>query len=273
MRMSRLKQLLEQPKALVMGILNTTPDSFSDGGRYLKTSDATNRIESMLNDGADIIDIGGESTRPGAPEVSLAEELDRVMPLVELAETMDAVVSVDTSKAGVMTEVLKHQVELINDVRALQSEGALDAVAQSEAYVCLMHMKGLPRTMQNKPHYDDVVSEVQAMLSNRIAECEANGIERNRIIVDPGFGFGKNLEHNAQLMRQLTELHSLDCPILVGVSRKTMIGQIIDQEIPERMVASVVAATYAALKGAKILRVHDVKETVQAMKVINTFEY
>ncbi|AKE51206.1 dihydropteroate synthase [Kangiella geojedonensis] len=270
--MSKLESLLNRPRPLVMGILNTTPDSFSDGGRYIHQEDAEKRIKEMLSAGADIIDIGGESTRPGAAEVSLEDELKRVIPLIKVAKALGAIVSVDTSKAEVMSRALEHNVDLINDVRALQEKGALEAVTGSGAYLCLMHMKGQPRTMQQNPQYDDVVAEVQDMLRKRIAECEKHGIDRKKIIVDPGFGFGKSLKHNTELMGRLELLQGLGCPVLVGVSRKTMIGQILDQEIPERLVGSVVAATYAALKGAKILRVHDVKETVQAMKVISAFK-
>lgn len=267
-----LKELLASPKPLVMGILNVTPDSFSDGGRFIDKEKAAAQIEHMLKAGADIIDIGGESTRPGASEVEVNEELERVLPLIEIAKSVGAVVSVDTSKPEVMSEAIKLNVDLINDVRALQEPGALEAVADSDAHVCLMHMQGQPRTMQNNPHYDDVVDEVQFMLRQRIAECQAHGIPADRIIVDPGFGFGKKLEHNTQLMGQLEKLHELGCPILVGVSRKTMIGEILNKDVSERMLGSVIAAVYAAMKGAKILRVHDVEETVQAMKVINTFE-
>ncbi|GAA4359184.1 dihydropteroate synthase [Kangiella marina] len=269
--MKTLKQLLQQPGPLVMGILNTTPDSFSDGGQYFTNKDATQRIEAMLSAGADIIDIGGESTRPGASEVSVAEELERVIPLVEVAKKSNAIVSVDTSKPEVMAAAIASGANMINDVRALQEDGALEVVAASTAYVCVMHMQGQPRTMQNNPHYDDVVAEVQQMLSQRITQCESGGVERERIVVDPGFGFGKSLAHNTELMNNLSCFQSLACPILVGVSRKTMIGQIVDKEVSERMIGSVVAASYAAMNGAKILRVHDVEETVQAMKILKAF--
>lgn len=255
-----------------MGILNITPDSFSDGGKFDSKDSALTQIERMLGEGADIIDIGGESTRPGAAEVSLSEELERVIPLIEAANSLGAVVSVDTSKAGVMTEAVKSGAQLINDVRALQEPGALDAAAESDAHVCLVHMQGQPRTMQHNPHYTDVVVEVQFMLSERIAECEAKGINRNRLMIDPGFGFGKTVEHNCQLMKRLDGFKALEIPVLVGVSRKRMIGQILDTDMGDRMLGSVVAASYAALKGAKILRVHDVKETVNALKIINAFE-
>lgn len=269
--MSKLNKLLLEPRALVMGILNVTPDSFSDGGDFTSLQAAEQHLEGMLEAGVDIVDIGGESTRPGAADVSLQQELDRVMPLVEVANRLGAVISVDTSKAGVMAEALKAGVELINDIRALQEPEALKQLVDSDAHVCLMHMKGQPRTMQKDPHYDDVVGEVQGMLRQRIAQCIDNGISQERIILDPGFGFGKNLQHNCQLMQALPELERLGYPVLVGVSRKTMIGQLLQQEVGQRMVGSVVAATYAALKGAKILRVHDVAETVQALTIVNAF--
>lgn len=269
---NKLTELLSMPRPLVMGILNTTPDSFSDGGKFIELSAARRQVEKMLESDADIIDIGGESTRPGAEDVSLQQELDRVLPLVETAKSMGAVVSVDTSKPEVMTQALKLNVEMINDVRALQAPGAVSAVSASSAYVCLMHMQGQPRSMQQNPHYDDVVFEVQDMLRKRIAECAQYGVDLERVIVDPGFGFGKSLEHNCKLMNQLSALQELQCPVLVGVSRKTMIGQILDKEVSERVLGSAVAAAYAALQGAKILRVHDVAETVQALKVINAFE-
>ncbi|AOE48977.1 dihydropteroate synthase [Kangiella sediminilitoris] len=270
--MKTLELLLSQNRPLVMGILNTTPDSFSDGGKFLKQGDAIKQIERMLKCGADIIDIGGESTRPGAAEVPEQEEIERVMPLVEAANKMGAVVSVDTSKASVMKEALAQGVELINDVRALQEEGAIEVVANSRAHVCLMHMQGSPRTMQQNPTYEDVTNEVKDMLRQRIAVCTKHGIEAKRIIIDPGFGFGKTLQHNCQLMHLLDELKELECPILVGVSRKRMIGDILDREVDDRIIGSVVAAAYAAQKGAKILRVHDVDETVQAIKIVQAFE-
>ena len=269
--MSNLSQLLLQPKPLVMGILNTTPDSFSDGGKFTNKVSAKAQVETMLEAGADIIDIGGESTRPGAAEVSVQEELDRVIPMIECAKNNGAIVSVDTSKPEVMRVALSHGVDMINDVRSFMADGALEVVVNTSAHICIMHMQGKPRTMQENPHYEDVVQEVQQALIKRVAECVNYGVSQERIIVDPGFGFGKTLEHNCQLMNQLQSFKIGDCPLLVGVSRKTMIGQILDKNIAERGLGSVVAATYAALKGAKILRVHDVEETVQAMMVINAF--
>ncbi|WP_223670633.1 dihydropteroate synthase [Kangiella shandongensis] len=270
--MKTMEALLSQDRPLIMGILNTTPDSFSDGGKYLQREEAIRQIEAMMQSGADIIDIGGESTRPGASDVSLQQELERVLPLIEAAKGMGAVVSADTSKAGVMQEAIKLGADLINDVRALQEPDTIDVVAMSNVHVCLMHMQGSPRTMQQSPHYDDVVAEIQDMLRKRIAECAQHGIDKSRIIIDPGFGFGKTLSHNCQLMRSLAELQALGCPVLVGVSRKRMIGDILDVEVNERLVGSVTAAVYAVQKGAKIVRVHDVKETVQAVKIIQTFE-
>ncbi|MBV34847.1 MAG: dihydropteroate synthase [Rickettsiales bacterium] len=270
--MSKLAKLLQRPEPLVMGILNTTPDSFSDGGQFVDKASAEARVKSMIEAGAEIIDIGGESTRPGATEVSVQQELDRVLPMIECAKQNGAIVSVDTSKSEVMQEALKLKVDLINDVRSFKAPGALEVVSSSDAHICIMHMQGEPRTMQQNPQYDNVVTEVQEALIKRIAECEEKGISTNRIIIDPGFGFGKTLEHNCQLMKQLESFRIIDCPLLVGVSRKTMIGQILDKDIAERGLGSVVAATYAALNGAKILRVHDVEETVQAMKIMSAFQ-
>lgn len=270
--MSNLSQLLLQTNPLVMGILNTTPDSFSDGGKFVDRVAAEAKVKAMIDAGADVIDIGGESTRPGAAQVSVQQELERVLPMVECAKQNGAIVSVDTSKPEVMQAALELDVDLINDVRSLTAPGALKTVAGSKVHICIMHMQGEPRTMQKNPQYQNVVSEVQESLINRIAECGEHGITQDRIIIDPGFGFGKTLEHNCQLMSQLESFRKIDCPLLVGVSRKTMIGQILDKDIAERGLGSVVAATYAALNGAKILRVHDVEQTVQAMKVINAFK-
>lgn len=270
--MSKLGKLLQKPVPLVMGILNTTPDSFSDGGQFIDKASAEARVKSMIESGADIIDIGGESTRPGATEVSVQQELDRVLPMVECAKQNGAIVSVDTSKTEVMQEALKLEVDLINDVRSFTVPGALDMVKNSDVYICIMHMQGEPRTMQKNPQYDNVVTEVQEALIKRIAECQDKGVSAERIMIDPGFGFGKTLEHNCQLMKQLESFKIIDCPLLVGISRKTMIGQILDKDITERGLGSVIAATYAALNGAKVLRVHDVEETVQAMKIINAFQ-
>lgn len=253
----------------VMGILNVTPDSFSDGGRFRQLDQALWQAEQMLADGATYIDIGGESTRPGAAAVSLQEELDRVVPLVEkLSATLDVSISVDTCKTSVMQEVLPYNVRMINDIRALQDEGAVALLAQHSADVCLMHMQGEPRTMQQQPNYTDVVDEVQRFLAARMQICEAAGIARERIYLDPGFGFGKSVGHNYQLLQHLEQLHQLKRPLLIGLSRKSMLGQVTGREVDARLAASIAAATIAAMKGARILRVHDVKETVDAMKVV-----
>ncbi len=258
---------LSRPR--VMGILNVTPDSFSDGGRYFADIDrARARAEAMIAAGADFIDIGGESTRPGAAPVGVSEELDRVVPVVEMvASEFDVIVSVDTSKPEVMRESARVGAGLLNDVRALQESGALAAAAETGLPVCLMHMQGAPGSMQNSPHYDDVVAEVLVFLRARIAACETAGIERSRIIADPGFGFGKTPEHNLQLLNRMAMLQSLNCPILAGLSRKSLLGAITGRPVEQRGVASAVAAALAVHGGARIIRSHDVAETVDAVKV------
>ncbi|WP_237387250.1 dihydropteroate synthase [Xenorhabdus sp. Sc-CR9] len=253
----------------VMGILNVTPDSFSDGGTHDTFDMALEHAAKMIEEGATIIDVGGESTRPGADEVSEQEELDRVIPVIEaLTERFDVWISVDTSKAVVMRESARAGVHIINDIRALQEPGALDAAVQTGLPVCLMHMQGQPRTMQTEPHYEDVVSEVKSFLRRQIELCVAAGIAKNNLILDPGFGFGKNLSHNYQLLAHLQELHHLGLPILAGMSRKSMIGQLLHVSPEERVTGSVACAVIAAMKGAQIIRVHDVEETVQAMKIV-----
>ena len=257
------------PMPSVMGILNVTPDSFSDGGRFL-TQDAIERqVLKLISDGARILDIGGESTRPGAQKVSLDEEMNRVMPVVEwVVSRFDVMVSVDTYKVPVMREALKQGVHMINDVNALQAEGAMALVAQSGAYVCLMHKKGEFATMQEQPVYENVVLEVRNFLLKQALACESEGVRKDKIILDPGFGFGKTLSHNEALFQNLELLVSLGYPILVGVSRKKMIADILDgASVADRVNGSVASAVLAALKGAKIVRVHDVKETVEALKV------
>ncbi|WP_373019874.1 dihydropteroate synthase [Thiomicrorhabdus sp.] len=273
--MNKLRQLLDVWKSeersvpLVMGILNVTPDSFSDGGRFSTKDAIQHQIEEMVCSGVNIIDIGGESTRPGAAFVSVDEELDRVMPAIELVRAnSDVAISIDTYKTEVMAEVINRRVDLINDVNALLAEGALELVARSDIPVCLMHKQGTPETMQAAPVYNDVVEEVMGFLKARVAACEEAGIRREDILLDPGFGFGKTLTHNTDLFRALERFTKLSYPVLVGVSRKTMIGALLgDVPVGERMVGSVAAALVAAHKGAAIVRVHDVKETVQALKV------
>ncbi len=251
-----------------MGILNVTPDSFSDGGAYNTLERALTQALAMVEQGASIIDIGGESTRPGAAAVSVEEELERVVPVIEaIHRECDVLVSVDTSKPEVMEAAVAAGAGLINDVRALQQEGAPEMAAALEVPVCLMHMQGEPRTMQSDPHYEDVVEEVVAFLRGRIADCELAGISRSRLLVDPGFGFGKRLEHNLQLLRGLDRLRSLQVPLLVGISRKSMIGALLgDLPVEERLFGSVGAAVVAVERGADIVRVHDVRETREALQ-------
>ena len=263
-------QLLDSP--LIMGILNVTPDSFSDGGQFQSLEAAKRQADKMLKAGADLIDVGGESTRPGATPVALQQELDRVLPIIELLKTeFDARVSIDTYKPEVMQAALELGVDMINDVNALQAEGAVDLVAKYQVPVCLMHKQGLPEKMQEAPQYDEVVTEVVTFLQQRAKVCEQAGLGKSKIILDPGFGFGKTLSHNIQLFENLDQLIALGYPVLVGVSRKSMIGQLMGGVPPEdRMLGSVVAAILAALKGAQLLRVHDVKETQQALELALT---
>ncbi len=251
-----------------MGILNVTPDSFSDGGHFVDIDSARCQAEAMTLDGASLIDIGGESTRPGANAVSESEELDRVIPVIEaLRDATDLPLSVDTSKATVMNEAVRAGAAMINDVLALQEAGALGAAAKLGVPVCLMHMRGKPRTMQDQPHYDDVVNDVSAFLADRVAACEDAGLDRCKLIVDPGFGFGKTHEHNVELLANLRQLTTLGLPILVGLSRKSTLGEITDREVDERVPGSIAAATVAVMNGAHIIRAHDVRETVDAVKI------
>lgn len=257
----------------VMGILNVTPDSFSDGGRFFDQGVVLTKVidaaSAMVDAGATFLDVGGESTRPGALPVDEAQELARVIPVVEaLANRFDVVISVDTSRASVITEAANAGAGLINDVRALQLPGALAAAAATSLPVCLMHMQGQPANMQTAPAYSDIVAEVQAFLQARTDACRAVGIDAARILLDPGFGFGKTLAHNLALFRALPTLGQSQ-PLLVGVSRKTMVGQICDQPVERRQAGSVALALLAAQAGASILRVHDVAETVDALRVLS----
>lgn len=261
---------LDLTRPQVMGILNVTPDSFSDGGARGSLQMTLDHAAAMVEAGATIVDVGGESTRPGAPEISAAEELDRVIPVVEsLVGTLDVLISVDTSKADVMRAAVAAGAGLINDVRALQLPGALEAAADSQAAVCLMHMKGTPQTMQEAPFYNDIISEIKGFLAARCAACEAVGIERDRLLLDPGFGFGKTLEHNLQLLAQLQDLFVQDVPMLFGASRKGTIGTLLDAPVGQRVVGSVAMALMAVERGARIVRVHDVKETADALTIFN----
>ncbi|CAH7346944.1 dihydropteroate synthase [Vibrio chagasii] len=259
--------VLDRPH--VMGILNVTPDSFSDGGKFNSLDNALQQAERMVQAGVSIIDIGGESTRPGAPDVSLEEELARVIPAIKaIRAKFDVWISIDTSKAEVMRQAVEAGADLINDVRALQEPGTLQVAADANVPICLMHMKGQPRTMQANPSYDDVLQDVEAFLQERVEACEAVGISKDQLILDPGFGFGKTIEHNYHLLAHLEKFHSLGLPVLAGMSRKSMIFKLLDKVPADCMVASVTCATIAAMKGAQIIRVHDVEETLEAMKII-----
>ncbi|MBL8447998.1 MAG: dihydropteroate synthase [Zoogloeaceae bacterium] len=251
-----------------MAIINLTPDSFSGDGLAGKHPDEVlRRAETAVRDGAAILDIGGESTRPGAPSIGEAEELDRILPVLERLGPLGVPVSVDTNKPAVMRAAMAAGASLINDVNALRAEGALEAVASSAAAVCLMHMQGDPRTMQQAPAYDDVVAEVGAFLAHRVAVALSAGIERQRIVVDPGFGFGKSVEHNWTLMRRLDFLGRNGLPVLVGISRKSMLGAVTGRSVPDRMAASLAAALMAVERGARIVRVHDVAATRDVLRV------
>jgi dihydropteroate synthase len=258
----------------VMGILNVTPDSFSDGGQFTAHDQALYHVESMVQDGVALVDIGGESTRPGAQDISTEQELERVIPVLELIkQRFDIPVSVDTSKAAVMAQAVSAGADMINDVRALQEEGALQVCADSDVELCLMHMMGQPRTMQSNPSYNNVVEDIADFFAQRLAACEQAGISTERIWLDPGFGFGKTLEHNVTLLRRLDELNRFQLPLLVGVSRKSMIGTLLGGlPVSERLQGSVAAAVIAAMNGAKMLRVHDVKATVEALKIVQAVQ-
>ena len=259
---------LSIPAPAVMGILNVTPDSFSDGGQFRNRSVALRQAVTMVEEGAAIIDIGGESTRPGSDGVAEQEELDRVIPVIEaVREVTDTPISIDTSKAGVMREAVAAGASLINDVNGLRAPGALEAAAELDVAVCLMHMLGAPRTMQDAPKYDDVVAEVAAFLEERVEAAVAAGIAEERIIVDPGFGFGKTPAHNIELLANLRQLRVRGRPVLVGVSRKSTLGELTGRAVNERVPASVAAAVVAVLNGAAIVRAHDVRETVDALKI------
>ena len=264
------KHAYDLKRPLVMGILNITPDSFSDGGKYLDFSDALKRAHAMIEEGVDIIDIGGESTRPGSDPVSIDEELKRIIPIIEaLKRDSDIAISVDTYKPAVMKEVIDMDVAMINDVYALTQPGAIDVIKKSEVGICLMHMQGTPKTMQINPTYKNVVSEVQLFLKGRAEMLISEGIDQSRIILDPGFGFGKTFEHNIEMLKKLESFQSLKFPLLVGLSRKSFIRKILNGEHEDHLSGSISAAIFSVLKGAKILRVHDVKETLSALKIIN----
>lgn len=263
---------LDLREPCVMGIVNVTPDSFSDGGRFFDRARALDHARALRADGAHILDIGGESTRPGAAAVDEREELARVLPLVEALVADGAIVSIDTMKPGVMRAAVAAGAAIVNDVQALRTPGALAAAAASGAGICLMHMQGEPRTMQVAPHYLDVVAEVRDFLVARATACEAAGIARERIVVDPGFGFGKTVAHNLELLRQLPVLVATGYPVLAGLSRKSTLGQLTGRDAPGRLAGSLAAALAAVTRGARIVRVHDVRETVDALKVWRAIE-
>jgi dihydropteroate synthase len=259
---------LDLARPVVMGILNVTPDSFSDGGRFLDQDMALRHAEQMVEAGASIVDVGGESTRPGAPSVPVQQELDRVVPMVEaIASRLDVAVSVDTSKASVMKSAVEAGAAMINDIYALQQEGSLQAAAQLGAAVCLMHMQGTPATMQRNPRYDDVAQNVREFLRDRIEACERAGISREKLLVDPGFGFGKTDAHNLELLSKLHVLQQLGAPMLVGLSRKRLLGSLTGKSTDQRLSAGIAAAVIAVERGARIIRTHDVAETVDALRV------
>lgn len=262
------ERTLDLSRPRVMGILNVTPDSFSDGGLWVDLPAARRHASRLFEDGAAIIDVGGESTRPGASPVSTQQELDRVIPVIEAARAeTDALLSVDTSKPEVMRAAVDAGANIINDINALRAEGAMDAASASGAAVCLMHMRGEPRTMQQDPKYTDVVAEVVAFLRQRMQACARAGIEDNRLLVDPGFGFGKTLRHNLQLLDDLDRFSAL-APVLAGLSRKSMLGELTGRDAAGRLPASIAAAVLAAERGARILRVHDVAATVDALRIV-----
>jgi len=261
---------LDLSHPVVMGILNITPDSFSDGGRFLGRDQAIEQALLMQEEGAAIIDIGGESTRPGADPVPVEQELERVIPVIEaLVPELEVPISVDTSKPEVMREAVSAGAGMINDVYALRHEGALEAAAALEVPVCLMHMLGEPRSMQQEPQYEDVVSDVNKFLLQQVERCVAAGISRQRLLLDPGFGFGKTLANNLSLLKHLPELVSEGMPVLVGMSRKRMIGNVLDLPVEGRLHGSIAVATLAAWMGARIIRVHDVQQTVEAIKMVD----
>ncbi|NQY86210.1 MAG: dihydropteroate synthase [Colwellia sp.] len=256
-------------KVQVMGILNVTPDSFSDGGQFTCFDSALKQVEKMIDNGANIIDIGGESTRPGAVDVSIRDEIVRVIPLLKAIKSRFGInVSIDTSKAEVMAEAITHGADMINDVRALQNKGCLEVVAQSDIAVCLMHMQGMPRTMQKDPQYKDIIDDILQFFKQRINCCAQVGINKKRLVLDPGFGFGKTVADNYEVLAKFTQFNALGLPLLAGISRKSMIGDLLHRDVHERLAGSLTAAIVAVQQGAKIIRVHDVQESVDAIKIL-----
>lgn len=265
------QKALSLTSPLVMGIVNVTPDSFSDGGSFSQFEKACQQVDKLIAEGAKIIDVGGESTRPGANEVSLQEELARVIPLIEYVQNkhQDIWISIDTSKPEVMEQAIMAGADMINDVRALQMPDALEAAARLQVPVCLMHMQGEPKNMQASPKYQDVIQDVKAFFELRVQACLKAGIKRENILIDPGFGFGKSLRHNFELLGRLSEFHVLGFPLLIGLSRKSMFGHLLDRDVSERLSASLAGNLLAAQAGAHILRVHDVLETQDVLTVLN----
>jgi len=266
LRCGRFELSLDRP--LIMGVVNVTPDSFSDGGSFAAPAQAIHHALQLVDEGADIVDVGGESTRPGAQPVSVEEELDRVLPILRALRDAPVPVSIDTLKPEVMRAVLGEGASMINDVKALQARGAIEAVRGSDCAVCLMHMQGDPRTMQAEPSYQDVVAEVKGFLADRVAACEAAGIARQRLTIDPGFGFGKTAAHNLELLRALGEFRDLGVPVVAGLSRKSTLGRITGRPVAERLAASLAAGLLAVQRGASIVRVHDVAATRDALLVL-----
>ena len=263
------QKILNLSSPQVMGILNVTPDSFSDGGKFTQLDNALRQTEQMINDGASIIDIGGESTRPDAISVSEKDELARVIPLLKTIKAhFDVVISIDTNKAAVMAEALSYGANIINDVRALQNDGCLEVLAKSDVPICLMHMQGLPQTMQTKTQYNDLIDDISNFFQQRIMACQQVGIKRERLILDPGFGFGKTLQQNYQLLANFAKFKKFNLPLLSGTSRKSMIGNLLECSIDKRLAGSLTTAIIAIQQGANIIRVHDVKETVDAIKIL-----
>ncbi|MDK2594439.1 dihydropteroate synthase [Pseudoalteromonas obscura] len=262
-------RVLDLSNPQIMGIVNTTPDSFSDGGKNYKNDSAVMNALSLLDEGATILDIGGESTRPGASDVALNEELDRVIPVIKgIRAHSDCVISIDTSKAEVMRQAILAGADIINDVRALREDGCLNVAAEfANVPICLMHMQGQPRTMQHDPQYDNLINDIKRFFDERIEACEQAGISRSRLIIDPGFGFGKSLQHNFELLGQFNQFTDFNMPVLAGLSRKSMFGMLLNRDTNERLPASLAGALLCAQQGAHILRVHDVRETNDVLQV------
>lgn len=273
MKLTYKNKQLDLSEPQIMGILNITPDSFSDGGKFNQFDVAMEHVQSMIMAGATIIDVGGESTRPGATEVALEDELNRVIPLIKaIRANFDVWISLDTYKSSVMAAGIEAGVDLINDIRALQDEGALEIVAKANIPVCIMHMKGQPRTMQQDPQYNDVLQEVCDFLQQRIDLCLAAGINKQNIIIDPGFGFGKTVENNYHLLANFKRFHQFGLPVLAGMSRKSMITKLLGKPTSDSMFGSVICATLAAQQGAQIIRVHDVAATQDALRIIKAIQ-